>query len=280
MQHEVGILILSKERKLKSFVGYYSEYNEIYFYLSSIIKAKKMKNILYIVIIALSGNLINAQSLIVEDKSGTDISKSEIIVNGDPNDFELISHPYVRNISGTSYVVNAKRIELTVDCPTEHALCWDVCPAPTASCTETINVNSLSRTIPPGDVDDTGAGHLYPKGSFGVSKYRYVFYLDIDNDDSTYVDVTYNHNIVSIEEKEAFIMNFSPNPSNGEIKFTFNNSELHQVEIIDLLGKVTAKDVVINGQVLNFSDQKKGVYFVRVSDKFGRNVSTQKLILE
>ena len=94
------------------------------------------------------------------------------------------------------------------------------------------------------------------------------------------MDVIYNHNVISVEEQKTVTMNFSPNPSTGEVTFTFNNSDLHKVEIIDILGKVITKEVVTSGQVLNLSDQKKGIYFVRVSDKSGRNVSTQKLILE
>ena len=98
--------------------------------------------------------------------------------------------------------------------------------------------------------------------------------------DSTYIDVTYEHNLVSVDEKESFNMSFSPNPTKGEVRFTFNNSDLHYIEIIDILGKAVTRRTLVSGQVINLSNENKGVYFVRISDSNGKNVVARKLILE
>ena len=222
----------------------------------------------------------NAQSLKVEDRSGNDLSQTEVIKEGAPSEFDIYYEFKVRNVSSSSQVVKAKRIELDVNCSTSYALCWDLCPPATSSCTSVVLENATKRTIEAGAVDETGVGHHYPDGNSGISKYRYVFFLESDSDDSTYVDIVYKHNIVSVKEIQKINVSISPNPAQDNIKVSTLASGKYSIQIIDVLGKTQYYNTLSGQHSIDISTLKKGIYFVKVSDKLGKQSSTQKLIVE
>lgn len=239
-----------------------------------------MKKITLALLVVLFFGAFDAQTLSVVDKADNDISKTQIEVSGASTEFELYYGFKVKNNGSGSEVVRARRIELSVDCNTGHALCWDVCPPAVNSCTDLVLDNALTRTIGAGASDETGIGHLYLNGSAGTSLLRYVFFLDSDNDDSTYVDVLYKHNLISVEESNQEEFMISPNPSNDFIKLSFQDNEKHNVKIVDVLGKVIFNQDMFSSETIDLSKNNKGVYFVVVSDMEKRNITSKKLVLE
>jgi len=221
-----------------------------------------------------------AQTLKVEDKNGNDISKTEVTSSGLADDFEITYHMYVRNTSGSNYVVKAKRIEIDVDCGTEHALCWDVCPPPIISCTSTIAINTTSVTINAGEVDETGVGHLYPNNIQGTSKYRYVFYLESDENDSTYIDVVYNHSALSIKDNKQHSFVISPNPTSNYVNVKVINGRNYTIQLINILGKEMLKQTILSDKSIDVSSFDRGVYFIKITDENGVEVKTSKIVLE
>lgn len=238
-----------------------------------------MKHILLLIssILSIAGHSQN--TLKVEDKNNNDVSKTLVNVAGKSTDFELVYHFYVRNTSGSDEIVKAKRIELDVNCSTEHALCWDLCPPATASCSSTILNNSNTRTITAGNYDDTGVGHLYPKGNSGSSKYRYVFYLDSNPDDSTYVDVNYDV-LLTINDKSEEVFTLSPNPANDLLTLKTVNSLKFTVKLVNVLGNVVMNEEIISDKTFDVSQYQRGIYFLTITNDKGEIVKSTKVVLK
>lgn len=72
------------------------------------------------------------------------------------------------------------------------------------------------------------------------------------------------------ENKAAVHVQVYPNPSNGKLTVKNNNSEINEIELIDLSGKVVyAKSVSGNETVLDISNLNKGLYILKVQTKNG-----------
>lgn len=234
---------------------------------------------LILILIFFTSGLI-AQSIAVVDKNGDDISGTEITTTGLADDFEIVEHFYVKNISGTDKVVLAKRTELDVECSTQHALCWELCPEPTSSCTAVDLVSSFNRTITPGGIDETGVGHHYPNGALGTSKYRYEFYVDGTPSDKAIIDVVYDHSLLSVN-KEEIKSEFSIIASSSDIlEIKFDDNSKYEVQIFDLLGNVIHSGNYTNNASISSIEVSNSIYLVRVLNTNTNISSTKKIILE
>jgi len=84
-----------------------------------------------------------------------------------------------------------------------------------------------------------------------------------------------DNEIISITD-----INLYPNPSNGRFKLVISTeeSEEHDVEIINIQGKVIFKSKIINEKDIDMTEFAKGIYYVRVSVK--DNVVTKKILIQ
>lgn len=219
-------------------------------------------------------------SLKVEDKGGNDISMSEKYVSGFYDDYEIVYYFYVRNTTLSDLNVKAKRIELDVNCSTEHALCWDVCPPPVESCSKLIENNISVRNILAGEADNTGVGHLYPKDTQGTSKYRYVFYLESDENDSTYIDVLYDHSLLNTKNTDKQVLSISPNPASNFLNIEIADGKNYSLQLINILGKTVMSRGLTSKNYLDVSAFDRGIYFVKITNEKGVEVKTSKIVLE
>ena len=78
-----------------------------------------------------------------------------------------------------------------------------------------------------------------------------------------YVDVNAE---VGLEDVEANPLTLSPNPTKDVIILSGLKEGVHQMEIIDMAGRVMMKGSITNNATINLSDLQKGCYLVKVSN--------------
>ncbi|MFP5470394.1 MAG: T9SS type A sorting domain-containing protein [Bacteroidia bacterium] len=228
-----------------------------------------------------------AQSLQIETKSGTIVSGTCVEISGNADD-ELIGTFHVRNISSNDLMVRLDRIELDVNCSTDHAVCWSICPQSTPSCTQTTLTSVQDVLINAGEVDISLAGHHYPNGNSGYSIYRYIAY-DVNNtSDQVYVDITYKHGAdnpsggctlaLNEHQKTSFII--SPNPTSEYLNVEVVNGRNYTLQLINILGKEVLKETVLSNKSINVANLDRGIYVVKITDVTGAEVKTSKIVLE
>jgi hypothetical protein len=82
-----------------------------------------------------------------------------------------------------------------------------------------------------------------------------------------------------LSEVENNIFSVYPNPTNDLVNIDLNSNETtSSIEICNLQGqKVYSANEVIGSIKIDFSDYKRGVYFIRVTN--GNRLNVEKLIL-
>ena len=106
----------------------------------------------------------------------------------------------------------------------------------------------------------------------GISYYRLI-QVDFNGQSETHPIIKANCDTDNNE------LNIYPNPNSGTFEI-IGLSDDNLIEITDVLGKkiLSFKSVSVNEKI-NLADVKPGIYFVNVSDKFGK-VLTKKIIIE
>lgn len=128
--------------------------------------------------------------------------------------------------------------------------------------------------------------HIYVTMAVGLqdpSTTIFPAYMDVDYI-RVYQKATYagpkNMEIESAtapDEKTDDLLIF-PNPGKDVFTISMNNSEASVVEVYDLLGNLVTKTQMLNEYKLDLSDQKKGVYIVKITT--GDKQINKKIILE
>ena len=78
-----------------------------------------------------------------------------------------------------------------------------------------------------------------------------------------YIDVNAE---VGLEDVEANPLTLSPNPTKDVIILSGLKEGVHQMEIIDMAGRVMMKGSITNNATINLSDLQKGCYLVKVTN--------------
>lgn len=194
----------------------------------------------------------------------------------------------ITNTSSATMSIALKRKELDVDCNTQHAVCWGLCPAPTPSCTVNEKVQGITVDVAAGNTDFSLSGHHYPQSSDGYSIYRYTAY-DINNtSNEAYFDIIYTHGVdnprggclLALDENNKVSFVVSPNPASNEINIKVENGRNYNVQLINVLGKVVMNEQVISDKSLNVAEFDRGVYFIRITDSKGEVVKSSKIVLK
>lgn len=236
------------------------------------------------------------------DVSGTTVSVSADAdyLNQNPSTPEL--KLYVKNINSTSdsIKVGLKRYELKpyVD-STSNYFCWGAtCLGASVSGSQPIRYNDPADIvyIKTNEINKTLSIYydpnnyytgtfLDPKYISGNQQFLFVAY-DINNPNDS-VGVTVSFDITSgINElsKNDYSVKVGPNPSNGQMKFTYDfkkNYSSKYMQIYDLLGN-KVKTVAVNSNKgiinLNATDLNSGIYFYHFMLD-NKATSPQKLII-
>lgn len=172
----------------------------------------------------------------------------------------------LRNTSGKTMVIGAKKAEPSKINHAEHTFCF------AANCYDVYTFTSpLYDTVKSGKEDSSFSAHLvfndsvHIPGSFLV---YYVFY-DVENpSDSSVLYVVYNTSkIAGIKERNIsynFISNLYPNPANGFVCFSYEIKKPGLLEIKNTHGQTVKTIPLLKGMQtfsFNTSSLPDGIYF-------------------
>jgi len=237
-----------------------------------------MKQFLLSMLLVASASLISAQSFVITDGDGVDVTNGFISVNGDNGSFSIVeTHVKVTNVSAFDIDVKVKRYEISTVTNSENYFCWYLCYASMVAGTKPVFPTAADgafyhyRTIEADSSDNALSMYHKPEGTIGTSLYRYVIFDGNNAGDSVYVDVEFNVGYVGIEEVKEVQAFHYPNPasSNLKIKLDKNYNNL-SVSIVDMLGKKVGS-IPVNGDVVNVNvtDYKNGIYFYSIMNDKG-----------
>lgn len=223
----------------------------------------------------------------------TDISNTLVTESVSISEEKLIFDIWVVNNSPNPKKIVCQRVEENAVVGTENQTCWVICPPTKNKAGEGFNPFFVSagmdmtvENLAVGDTSKSFSFKYYLNETDGCSSYKFNWYNEDDlNTVLATIDLDIIHSstgdcTVGIEDLEETKVSFSPNPSNGLIKLKFSNSNAYNVKVVDLLGKTVLSQSRFSNEMIDLSSEKKGIYFIIVSDDLGRKISTQKLILE
>ena len=230
-------------------------------------------------------------SLIIEDEDGNDKSGTVILIEDeDVGVYDLHIDLRVKNTSGSSKNVLVKRYEEQYVAGSKEYYCFYVCYPPTNSGTYAIWQDQTSVAI---TSDDTHllSSHLLPNNNAGISRYRFVAYVENNPSDSVEVFIEYRvGSAVGIDLDGSMVqtssLNIYPNPASKEITIDYalakNHKNSAQMVIRNLLGEVV-KNVDLtksfNKQTLDISNLESGVYFYSLLVE-GKALSSKRLVVK
>jgi hypothetical protein len=85
---------------------------------------------------------------------------------------------------------------------------------------------------------------------------------------------------IGLEDKIANSISIYPNPSNGKVTIAHitDNFKVYDIRVLNLLGQSVYKEVNLSNSSLELNIEKKGVYFVEISN--GNEQYKRKLIVK
>lgn len=228
-----------------------------------------MKKILLSILLLSIATISFAQSLLVT---------GDTIVYGDPNDFQLESHLYVKNTSADTVLVYCEKNVILQNQTGTNNYCWG------GTCYgENTIVSTKVDTIISGAESSGFSGYYQPWGVSSIAKVEYCFYLASNTNDRTCFLVTYEAtHVTDIEEISTSekIGSFYPNPTSEYTNISYNISDISLLQITDVLGNVV-KTIELEGsgeQIIYVGDLHKGIYFGNLIEN-GDIVNIKKLII-
>ena len=200
------------------------------------------------------------------------VSNIDSVAVGTVDDFEIVSHATVTNMSDNTITAAVRRIDEGYNNLTDlNAICWLQCYGPGDS------VSPTYITLEPGGSTTNFSGHVYP--DIGAQPMEgpidYVFF-DINNPtDSTRITIKYvaKAGVTAVKDVAINSINLFPNPTTGIVQFDVN-IPVNSYEIYDLNGKLVQQDQVQSNS-MNVADLKSGFYIIKATD--GKKWYTSKL---
>lgn len=224
-----------------------------------------------------------AQSIQVHDKSGNDVSGTVINIWGDSAYAVQMALPLdVKNISGTTINVKAKKIENSMLPGSSSTICFN------GQCyISTVFVSPTAASIAAGANDTTFAGDYRPKGNLGTSIITYVFFKTDDVNDSAWVEAHFNSTPAGLEHYSNAIFEISnpyPNPASSKTTFNYSFPENSKptFTLSDIAGN-KIQDIAIYNTIgvldIPVSSLSEGIYFYSFYLD-GTRLMTKKLIVQ
>jgi hypothetical protein len=237
------------------------------------------KNLLLLLMIAVTGLTAYTQSLSLADSTGPLANNATISRQGHVSDDEIVSFVFVRNNSAQAINVVVKKVEITILPGTLNSFCWGLCFPPNIFVSPPKSIGPLTT-----DSSDF-SGHYNPLGVLGASVVRYVFYDEANPSDSACVNVSFHavpvgiHNLAS----KSLLGSAYPNPANStvSINYTLSTGDAGSILLRNVLGTLV-KEIDLSGNEGRVSafvgDLPEGIYFYALQVD-GKAVGTRKLII-
>lgn len=237
------------------------------------------------VVIALGG--LNAQNTIeITDLQGNVVNGTEVVHYDLPSANPMEVDLHVENLASADREINVKRYELNVRPNTRNYFCWGVCYTPQWA-GDSVFWESVHPIFM--EVDSVYQNfHAYhmPMSDVGISSFRYVWFDTSDPNDSTWVDITFDTQNVSIAERSD-VQRFSvfPNPAvGGDVAVSFDvRGDANGLALVvhDALGQPVLERplTMANGRVqMDVRTLSPGVYFATLQRK-GVLLSTRRVVV-
>ncbi len=122
-----------------------------------------------------------------------------------------------------------------------------------------------------------------PETYTNKNTYRLEEYWALDANFTLQYVCDYEYNYVDIDavglaDVKESPLNITPNPTNDVIVLSGLKEGVHQMEVIDMAGRVMMQENITNNATINLSDLQKGCYLVKVMNN--NSVYTAKVIVE
>ncbi len=240
-----------------------------------------MKKIVLSIIVALVANQVNAQSFMIKDEFGANITSQTVDVNSTETFNQIIYHAKVQNNSVSTKNVKVRRYKLNVSIFAINDFCWTSCYDPNT------DVSPFGIAIPSAATDTSFLTHYtHGESESGISTYKFVFF-DVSNPaDSSFFIINFNITVGINEAKaNAVLSNAYPNPSSVFYSLKYDLNEYVQtakVVMYDMLGKAV-KEIPVNDRQgvlkINIEDLNAGVYFYSFIINNNKAISTKKIVV-
>jgi hypothetical protein len=226
-----------------------------------------MKKILPLILIGLLMGISSfAQSLVIKDKSGVEVTGQSIDFICAPSTgyaFQSLGLD-VFNTSGSAKNVKVRRYYNSVVDSSEISICWLSCyPSHVWETPDPI-------TIDPGTFSPSFTGDITYFSPQGTTAAKFVFF-DMDNaTDSSFVIVNYVIGTLGVPSEpleKIRLANAYPNPASNNVNFEYklpaNVSEAN-IKVTNLLGTIIDNIILDKTEgkaILNVNSLKNGIYF-------------------
>jgi len=234
-----------------------------------------MKKYLPIIVLSLITLISSAQSFVIKDSDGNDVTNTEITINVHPS-VDTESHDFeISNVSNMGIPVNSVRYENDCTTGSGEFYCWSLCLGAKECGSEYVrgmpfaqfvDANSISPV--PLLTDFQPSFSSDEDGLEGSASYTYILFDDNNRNDSVYITINYNIDYaVGVNEiNENTISNIYPNPAQSSIQFNLNTSITNaQFEIYSMVGQRVKQVNIENAQgriSIDINDLLPGVYFL------------------
>ncbi len=163
------------------------------------------------------------------------------------------------------------------NCTEIHA--YDASGSETERSIFTYDNRLLEETLMPWNPEITRPQTFNNKNIYTVEEY---WALDVDFVLQYVCDYEYNYvginEGVGLAEVEQLPLTITPNPTENIIVLSGLAEGTHQMEIIDMAGRIVMSDNVSNSKQIDLSDLQKGCYLVKVMNN--QNLYTSKVVLK
>ncbi len=224
-----------------------------------------------------------AQSLVIKDKEGNDVSGQTITTYCAPAEGFFALTLDVFNVSDAAKNVMIKKYDVEMVEDSYSNICWVSCYPPFVAVTpEHIEIEA-------GGFSSNFSGDLTYGDIQGTSTVKYTFY-DMDNvADSTSIEVAYIIGTLGIDNKQlakmSSISNAYPNPAVSTTSIDYKlpaGVQSAQIKVVNLLGN-TIQEISLNNSegkaIVDVSNLSNGIYFYTLLVN-NSAVTTRKLVVK
>lgn len=197
---------------------------------------------------------------------------------GDINESEIVIGVGVKNLTSAEQLVRVTRQLISNPQNFENYFCWNACFDPSVS-------TSGNKLIQPGFTANDFSAHLKPQGTVGTASFRYVFYINGQNDSIPF-QATFSVTPVSVEKIDLnsnFLSDFFPNPANEKVSFNYNALGGNaKIVVYNAIGSKVYESVLNpleKTQSIDTDRFQPGIYFASLEVN-GKLTNTKRLIIK
>lgn len=231
---------------------------------------------------------LSAQSIIIKDSLGNDLSEDTLVVLGTGQEQKLKYVFYVEN--STNAVVNGRCVRWEDDVPlgTKNYFCWSLCYGEKNTGDSVRWIDKFPLALQPDTVYRNLAAYHKPYGATGPALYRYKLWNSSDANDTTSIHVLFDIPLGIFDaaaERPSGEVRIAPNPADNWVNFNYKGNAdgtNRQLVVFDLLGNQVAVEPLPyhTGKItLDTGDYSAGIYVMSLREN-GQLIATKKLVVD